>query len=171
MKTFFFALFSALIAVAAPAGAMTLQSPDIHPNATIPLRFVLNGFGCTGQDQTPTLTWSGVPKGAKALALTIFDPDAPTTVGFVHYLLLDIPATATSTANAKGAVSGLNDFGKTGYVGPCPPAGDKPHHYIFTLYALDAKMPFGPTTTYAFLRFGIRGHVLAQASFTALYGH
>jgi Raf kinase inhibitor-like YbhB/YbcL family protein len=152
------------------AWAMTLRSSDIRPNAMIAKRFIFNGFGCTGGNAQPTIAWSGVPKGAKALALTVYDPDAPTTVGFVHWLLLRIPPTAMSTGNLSGAVNGLTDFGEPGYHGPCPPPGDRPHRYIFTLYALDTDFPFTPTTTYAAFRFTIRGHVLARATLTGRYG-
>src|SRR5574341_1553734 len=100
-----------LLGLAAITSAMTVQSPDIKSNATIAKRFIFNGFGCTGENAQPTLTWSGVPKGTKALALAVFDPDAPTTVGFVHWLLLRIPPTATSTRGLSTAVNGLTDFG------------------------------------------------------------
>lgn len=159
-----------LLGVAAIASAMTVQSPDIKSNAMIAKRFIFNGFGCTGENAQPTLTWSGVPKGTKALALAVFDPDAPTTVGFVHWLLLRIPPTATSTRGLSTAVNGLTDFGEPGWHGPCPPPGDKPHRYIFTLYALNTDFPFTAQTTYAVFRFSIRGHILATATLTGRYG-
>jgi Raf kinase inhibitor-like YbhB/YbcL family protein len=171
MKAFVFLLVSAaLLCLVTIAGAMTLRSADIQSNATISKRFVFNSFGCTGENAQPSVAWSGVPKGTKALALAVFDPDAPTTVGFVHWLLLRIPPTATSTSDLSMAVNGLTDFGEPGYHGPCPPRGDKPHRYIFTLYALDTDFPFTQQTTYAAFRFTIRGHVLATASLTGRYG-
>jgi Raf kinase inhibitor-like YbhB/YbcL family protein len=149
---------------------MTLKSKDIRPAGMMAKKFIFNGFGCTGANAQPTLSWTGVPRGAKSLALSMYDPDAPTTVGFVHWLLLKIPPTATSTAGASNAVQALTDFGEGGYHGPCPPPGDRPHRYIFTLYALDTDFPFGEKTTYAAFRFTIRGHVLAQAMLTGRYG-
>jgi Raf kinase inhibitor-like YbhB/YbcL family protein len=160
-----------LLGLAATASAaLTLRSSDIRPTGMIAKRFIFNGFGCTGANAQPTLTWTGAPRGTKAFALAVFDPDAPTTVGFVHWLLLRIPPTVTSTANATTAVNGLTDFGEPGYHGPCPPPGDKPHRYIFTLYALDTDFPFTSTTTYAVFRFTIRGHVLASARLIGRYG-
>ena len=165
-----FATVSLVLGLAATASAMTLRSSDIQPNGMIAKRFIFNAFGCTGENAQPSVTWSGAPKGAKALALTVFDPDAPTTVGFVHWLLLRIPPTATSTTNLSTAVNGLTDFGEPGYHGPCPPPGDKPHRYIFTLYALDTDFPFTPQTTYAAFRFTIRRHVVATAALIGRYG-
>jgi hypothetical protein len=160
-----------LLGMAATASAaLTLRSADIRANAMVAKRFIFNGFGCTGANAQPTLTWTGAPRGTKALALAVFDPDAPTTVGFVHWLLLRIPPTVTSTAGATNAVNGLTDFGEPGYHGPCPPPGDKPHRYIFTLYALDTDFPFTPQTTYAAFRFTIRGHVLASSRLIGRYG-
>src|SRR5712692_4323320 len=112
------------LSVEATAAGMSLRSPDIKPNGMIAARYIFNGFGCTGENVQPTVTWSGVPKSAKALALTVFDPDAPTTVGFVHWVLVRIPPTAISTSGLSTAVNGLTDFGESGYHGPCPPPGD-----------------------------------------------
>ena len=170
MKKHLVAFVCAALALTGIAGAMTVSSPDIQPGATIAKHFVFNGFGCTGDNVQPRVEWQGVPAGAKALALTIWDPDAPTTVGWVHWLLLRISPQAASSADAASAVNGLTDFGKPGYGGPCPPPGDPPHHYIFTLYALDTDFPFTPQTTYAAFHFTIRGHVLATANFTGRYG-
>jgi len=158
-----------LLGLTATASAMTLRSADIRPNAMIGKRFVFNGFGCTGENAQPTIEWGGAPKNAKALALTVYDPDAPTTVGFVHWVLLRIPPTATSTNGLSTAVNALTDFGEPGYHGPCPPHGDKAHRYIFTLYALDTDFPFTATTTYAAFRFTIRGHVVATATLIGRY--
>lgn len=170
MKAVLFVIVGLVLGLTATAAAMTLRSSDIRPNGMIAKRFIFNSFGCTGENAQPSVAWSGVPTGAKALALTVFDPDAPTTVGFVHWLLLRIPPTATSTTNAPAAVNGLTDFGEPGYHGPCPPVGDKPHRYIFTLYALDTDFPFTPQTTYAAFRFTIRRHVLATATLIGRYG-
>ncbi len=157
------------IVLLAPATAMTLKSRDFAPGATIPQRFSFNGFGCKGANVAPHLAWSAVPRATKMLAVTMYDPDAPTGVGWVHWVLLNVPPGATSTDGLQ-ATSGLTDFGVSAYGGPCPPIGDKPHRYIFTLYALDTKFPFGRTTTYAAFQFTIRGHVLTQAKLVGRYG-
>ncbi len=170
VKAFTVVLVSLVLGGTAVAGAMTLKSSDIRSTGMIAKRFIFNGFGCTGENAQPSLSWSGVPKNAKALALAVYDPDAPTTVGFVHWLVLRIPPTATSTSDLSKAVNGLTDFGEGGYHGPCPPPGDKAHRYIFTLYALDTDFPFTDHTTYAAFRFTIRRHVLASATLTGHYG-
>ena len=170
MRASFFVIVCLVLGLTAAALAMTLRSSDIRPTGMIANRFIFNSFGCSGENAQPSVAWGGVPKGTKALALTVFDPDAPTSVGFVHWLLLRIPPTATSTSNVSTAVNGLTDFGEPGYHGPCPPSGDKPHRYIFTLYALDTDFPFTQQTTYAAFRFTIRRHVLATATLIGRYG-
>jgi Raf kinase inhibitor-like YbhB/YbcL family protein len=139
--------------------------------------------------------WSGVPAGTKSLALQVHDPDAPTGSGFWHWAVYDIPPGATSLARGAGnspaslpapAYGGQSDFQDTGatgvngnYGGPCPPAGDKPHRYVFTLYALamDSVTKAGgiPRTAtpavYSFvMNKGIGPGLLGKASFTATYG-
>ncbi len=165
-------LIASIMFAYAPADAMTLASPDFTNGDTIPVVFTFNGFGCTGQNHPPRLRWSDVPAGTKALALTVWDPDAPTSVGWVHWTLFRIPpsARALNGAPTAPAVSGRNDFGTTGYGGPCPPSGDNPHHFIFTLDALDSNLPLGKNSTYALYRFMRRGHVLASARLVGRYG-
>src|SRR5207342_1735754 len=134
----------------AQAASFTLSSPDLPGNA-FPAKFILNGFGCTGANTSPALVWSNVPAGTKSLALQVHDPDAPTGSGFWHWAVYDMPPTTTGLAQGAGnspgtlpagAYGGNTDFLDTGatgangnYGGPCPPQGDKPHRYVFTLYA------------------------------------
>jgi Raf kinase inhibitor-like YbhB/YbcL family protein len=124
-----------------------LMSPDFRPNGTIAMEQVFNGFGCSGQNLSPALGWSGVPEGTKSFALLVHDPDAPTGgAGWWHWLVVNIPASATQFRKDAGNADGSNlpfgcvqidtDFGGPGWGGPCPPVGDKPHRYNFTLYAL-----------------------------------
>jgi Raf kinase inhibitor-like YbhB/YbcL family protein len=178
----------------APAGGFALSSPDLV-SGSFDNKFVLNGFGCKGENVSPTLVWSGVPAGTKSLALQIHDLDAPTGAGFWHWAVYDIPAGTTSLAQGAGnnpaslpagAYGGNTDFMDTGatgvngnYGGPCPPTGDKPHHYVFTLYALAvdkvtaaAGIPkTGSPALYSFvLNKGIGPGLLGKASFTATYG-
>lgn len=162
----------ATMAGLAPASALTLSSPEVRDGGTAPGWMVFDGFGCTGANRPPALRWTAPPPGTKALALTMYDPDAPTTVGWVHWTVYRIPVAARSLSAAlpPGAVAGLTDFGKPGYGGPCPPVGDRPHHYHIELDALDADLPLGPTTTYAAYRFMSHGHVLASARMTLRYG-
>jgi len=178
----------------AQAASFALSSPDL-PGNVIPSTFVLNGFGCTGANASPALVWSNVPAGTKSLALQVHDPDAPTGSGFWHWAVYDIPPTATGlprgAGNAAaslpaGAYGGNTDFADTGatggngnYGGPCPPVGDRPHRYVFTLYALavDKVAAAGgiPTTgtaaLYSFvINKGVGPALLGKASFTATYG-
>ena len=105
------------------------------------------GFGCNGGNVSPELTWSGAPAGTKSFAVTMYDRDAPTGSGFWHWVVFNIPATVhelpKNAGDAKanlmppGAVQSRTDFGVPGYNGPCPPAGDKPHRYHITVFAVD----------------------------------
>jgi len=131
-----------------------------------------------GPNVSPDLSWDAPPAGTKSLALTCYDPDAPTTVGFVHWVLFNLPADLRSLpAGAgvpgkapRGSVSGLTDYGENGYGGMAPPPGDPAHRYQFTVYALDVPaLETGANTTYAKFRFLIRGHVLAQGTLTGKY--
>src|SRR3981081_985369 len=116
------------------------------------------GFGCDGGNQSPHLAWSGAPAGTKSFAVTCYDPDAPTGSGFWHWVVINIPPNVTELAldagNRKspklphGALQPRTDFGAPGYGGPCPPAGDHPHRYLFTAFAVSAdKLPVGAATS------------------------
>lgn len=130
-----------------------------------------------GQNRSPQLSWSGIPAGAKSLALTCWDPDAPTTVGFSHWVRVGMPPSLRQLAEGAGSergtwIDGITDWGEHGYGGMAPPEGDPPHHYVFTLYALDAEakqLGLDDHTTYAKLRFAVRGHVLASGTITGTY--
>ena len=182
LKVTALALFAAFLgAEAAAAQTMTLTSPDIVPGAKMADEQVFSGFGCTGGNISPALSWSGAPKDTKSFALSVYDPDAPTGSGFWHWVVFNISPDTTSLAKGagdpksdaapKGAIQGRTDFGVPGYGGPCPPKGDKPHHYIFTIYAVDVdKLDADPNTTAAVVGFNLHFHTLAKASLTALYG-
>ena len=159
-------------------GTLTVTSSIFRAGQTIPMSAVFDQFGCTGNNRSPDLSWSGAPAGTKSFAVTMYDPDAPTTVGFVHWVLFDIPPNVTSLpedAGAKsgagvGATQGFTDYGFSRYGGPCPPPGDPAHHYHLTVWALDLeKLGVDDTTTYAKFRFIIRGHVLAKGEIVGLY--
>ncbi|HET7584950.1 MAG TPA: YbhB/YbcL family Raf kinase inhibitor-like protein [Gemmatimonadaceae bacterium] len=174
--------FAALILGAAPSrAAFTITSTDVKDGGTISLKHVFNGMGCNGQNISPAIAWHDAPAGTKSFALTMYDPDAPTGSGWWHWVVYNIPATTTSLPAGAGdasknllpagAVQGHTDFGTTGYGGPCPPQGDKPHHYHFTVYALDVeKMDIPAQATAAYVGFNIHGHMLGKAELTALYG-
>ena len=172
----------------------TLSSPDLAGN-TFTARFILNGFGCTGENVSPALVWSNVPAGTRSLHLQIHDPDAPTGSGFWHWAVYNMPPSTTGLAQGAGnspatlppgAYGGNTDFFDTGatgangnYGGPCPPAGDAPHRYNFTLYALSVDQVevaggiprSGTAGLHSFvLNKGVGPALLGKASFTATYG-
>jgi Raf kinase inhibitor-like YbhB/YbcL family protein len=159
----------------------TLMSPDLKPDAPMPKSFEFNGFGCSGDNQSPVLRWSGAPQGTKSFAVTAYDPDAPTGSGWWHWCVVNIPATVTELPRDAGAEGDAKlpkgashvriDYGVKAWGGPCPPPGDKPHHYVFTVYALKTdKLELPPDATAALAGFMINGNALGKASFTALYG-
>jgi hypothetical protein len=174
---------AALTFTAAQAQTMTLTSPDIKDGGTIANQQVFKGFGCTGDNISPALSWSGAPANTKSFAVSIYDPDAPTGSGWWHWVVYNIPAGTTSLPKdagdpskglmPKGAVQSRTDFGSTGYGGPCPPPGDKPHHYRITVFALDVnQLPNakGDAASAALVGFDINFHTLAKATLTGLYG-
>jgi Raf kinase inhibitor-like YbhB/YbcL family protein len=162
------------------SNAFTLSSPDVPAGGTFSTAQVSNALGCTGGNTSPALNWANPPAGTQSFAVTIFDSDAPTGSGFWHWTVFNIPASARSLASnagvpgngtaPAGAVQGYTDFGKSGYGGPCPPEGDAPHHYTFTVYAL--KVPdlgLTPGAPGALVAFNAKGNALASASFQATY--
>lgn len=163
------------------AADFKLTSTDVAANSTITNKYVFKGFGCSGDNVSPALSWSGAPAGTQSFALTVYDPDAPTGSGWWHWVVINIPASATGLPQGVGTIDGKSlpagsqqvktDFGAAGYGGPCPPMGDKPHHYIFTVYALKVpKIEVGADATAAMAGFNIHGNKLGSATFTALYG-
>ena len=156
---------------------LKVHSQVVQEGKPIPTSAVYTGAG--GQNVSPDLSWDAPPAGTKSLAITCYDPDAPTTVGFSHWVMFDLPpdlrslpAGAGAPGKApKGAVLGFTDYGESAYGGMAPPPGDPPHRYHFTVWALDVpQLQSGPNTTYAKFRFLIRGHVLAQGVLTGLFG-
>ena len=167
-------------AMTANAQDFKLSSPDIAPGSTIAMTHVMNGFGCTGGGVSPALNWSGAPAGTKGFALTVYDPDAPTGSGFWHWVVANIPASATGlpagvSPDGKGLPAGAiqtrTDGGGTGYLGPCPPVGDKAHRYIFTLYALKTdKLDVNADASGALVGFNIHFAQIGSTSFQATFG-
>ncbi len=168
-------------ALAATAADFTLTSPSVAADSTIADKHVFSGFGCSGGNLSPALRWSGAPDKTQSLAVTVYDPDAPTGSGWWHWVVYDIPSRATGLGEGAGKENGMllpgaskqghTDFGKTGYGGPCPPVGDKPHRYVFTIYALKtATLDVPADATAALIGFMINANKIGQASFTATYG-
>ena len=172
-------LCSALVVGSAQAAeAFTLKGTDVRPGKMIPEVHVMDQFGCTGGNKSPQLSWQGAPKGAKSFVLTVYDPDAPTGSGFWHWVVYDIPPNVTElpegigngSALPAGAKEGRTDVGKPGYIGPCPPVGDKAHRYVFTVYALKVeKLEVPDDATAALIGFMTHGNQIGKTTFTALY--
>ena len=123
---------------------------------------------CEGRDTAPPLQWSGAPAGTKSLALIVDDPDAPDPkapkMTYVHWVLYDMPPTATGPTRAR---DGQNDWKREGYGGPCPPIGR--HRYFFKLYALDTMLGDLGSPTKPKLLDAMKGHVLEQAELVGTY--
>jgi Raf kinase inhibitor-like YbhB/YbcL family protein len=158
-----------------------LTSPDIKPGSMIARKFEFNGFGCSGQNKSPALKWSGAPKGTKSFVVTVYDPDAPTGSGWWHWTVVNIPAGVNELPPDAGAAGGANlpkgatqvrsDYGTAAWGGVCPPPGDKPHRYVFTVYALKTdKLDLPADATAALAGFMTKANAIGQASFTAKYG-
>jgi Raf kinase inhibitor-like YbhB/YbcL family protein len=172
---------SMLALAVASAAEFTLTSTDIKSGATLSNDQVFNSFGCSGKNLSPQLSWSGASANTQSYAITVYDPDAPTGSGWWHWLAINIPASVTSLARGAGTADGKalpagtqqvrTDFGSPGFGGACPPTGDKPHRYIFTVYALKvSKLEIPADATAAYAGYNIMGNKLGSATFTAYYG-
>ncbi len=159
----------------APA-SIEVKLGGLEAGGRVPAESVFRGFGCEGENRSPQIAWSKV-EGAKSYALILHDPDAPTGVGFFHWVVLDLPPSATSlplgaslATMPEGAIEASTDFGAVGYGGPCPPTGHGPHRYEFTVYALDVpSLGLDRTATGALARFALAGHTIALGRALAVY--
>jgi Raf kinase inhibitor-like YbhB/YbcL family protein len=154
------------------AMAMTLTSSAFKPDGQIPSKYT-----CEGEDVSPPLAWTGVPKGTKSLILIIDDPDAPDPKApqrvWVHWVLYNVPPdvkglpeNASKAGLPQGTAVGLNDFKKTAYGGPCPPIGR--HRYFHKLYALDTTLDLRRATKDE-IELAMKGHRLADAELIGTY--
>ena len=169
----------AAVTSAQTPAALTVTSPTIKANETVPVDHTADG-----KNYSPAINWSGAPANTKQFALIYDDPDVafgnpPQT--FVHWVVYKIPGTATglppelpmdavltSPPEIAGTIQGLSGFKRTGYRGPAPPAG-KPHHYTWTVYALDAELPLEPGLNRNQLLEAMKGHIIGQGSLVAIY--
>ena len=152
---------------------LTITSTAFAPEGAIPSLYT-----CEGKDISPPLAWNGAPAATKSFALIVDDPDAPDPAApkmtWVHWVLYDIPAAATGVPEAvqasalpPGTREGVNDWGRTGFGGLCPPIGR--HRYFHKLYALDAVLPDLKHPKKAALERAMHGHILAQAVLIGTY--
>lgn len=160
---------------------MQLDSNDFADGDYLAAAHILSddyGFGCAGGNQSPHLAWSGAPEGTESFALTCYDPDAPTGSGFWHWVVVNLPADVTNLPTGAGSTGGVmpagalqtrTDFGAPGYGGPCPPEGDHPHRYIFTVHAVDKTLAVESDTSAAVVGFNLHFSTLARATLMGLY--
>lgn len=164
------------------AGAEPFQVnvAGLKANDVVPARFVYNHAGCSGDNLSPQISWSGVPASAKTLALVVWDQDAPVSGGFYHWLILNLPAGSKGLTEGAGNVSNhqappgssqlVNDWGEPGYGGPCPP-GHSRHRYHFILYALRGdQLPVTPRTKIAEAAAQIKQAAIASTEVVLVYG-
>jgi Raf kinase inhibitor-like YbhB/YbcL family protein len=158
-----------------------LSSPSFRDGAKLPKKFAganPTNKNCDGQNISPALNWSNAPATTKSFAITFQDTTGRAPLGVIHWLAYDIPATKTGLkegeANApssefKGGKSTVN---QEVYFGPCPPLGDKPHPYIFTLIATDlAPGTLTAGMTRDELGAALQGHVVGATGLITRYGH
>lgn len=174
-------IISALLITASAslfADNFTLKSDDLLGQLTKTQEF--SGFGCDGKNISPQLHWSDAPKGTKSFAVTLYDPDAPTGSGWWHWVVLNIPSSTTSLPTDFGNIAKshntkilqtVTDFGSAGFGGACPPKGDRPHRYMFTVHALDVDhLDLDAKSSPALVGYMINAHSLGKATILSYYG-
>lgn len=178
MKTLYVIAVGLMLTLTAKAQTFTLKSSDLQGQAT--QKQVYNGFGCTGSNVSPQLTWENAPEGTKSFAVIMYDPDAPSGRGWTHWVAFDIPANTKEIKTGSGdpikttlpkeVIQSITDYGAYGYGGPCPPEGDKPHKYEITVFALKtAKLGLDKNTNPSIVGFYINANTLAKATLTTYY--
>ncbi len=172
----------ALCSLSAHADEFRLDSSEIKTGVPLAQSYVFNSFGCEGENRSPSLKWSGAPKGTKSFAITAFDPDAPSGSGWWHWTVVNIPvgvhaliADAGNQNGSKlppGAVHGRNDYGYAGFGGACPPKGSKPHNYHFRVWALKVDhLPIDSNASGALVGFMLNANKLATAEIVPVYSY
>lgn len=165
----------ACLATAAYASDFALHVEGADAQGRLAPRYSYDHFGCSGDNIAPALRWNAPPAGTRSFAVTVFDPDAPTGSGFWHWMVVDVPASARGLPEG-GALPNpgraiRNDYGDKAWGGPCPPSGDRPHHYVFTVYALDVPAVGAPAdASPALTGFMLHNHVLGKAQRTLTFG-
>ena len=168
----FLSVLLAGLLLSGEAFGLELKSSAFNEGDTISLKYTGKG-----ENISPPLSWSDVPKGTKSFVLIMDDPDAPMG-SWIHWVAYDIPSTVTGLGEGilqdallpDGTKQGINSFRWTGYGGPNPPPG-KPHRYVFSLYAVDIVLEgIPPAANKGIVLRAIQGHVLGMASLMGTFG-
>jgi Raf kinase inhibitor-like YbhB/YbcL family protein len=165
---------------AAGAEAFQVNVAGLKVNDVVPARFVYNHAGCSGENVSPEISWSGVPASAKSLAIVVWDQDAPVSGGFYHWVIVNLPVETKKLAEGAGNVTNhkapngsiqlFNDWGEAGYGGPCPP-GNSRHRYHFIVYALSAQqLPITAKSKISEATAAIKKSTVASAEQVLVYG-
>jgi len=170
---------SLLLSASVFAESLQLTSKDIVHGEFMGKAQEFTGFGCSGGNTSPQLSWSGAPEGTEAYALFAYDPDAPTGSGWWHWQVINISKDTTSLAAGAGDLSHhlmpkdvvniSNDYGFKGFGGACPPEGHGVHRYQFTLYALSKRLALPKGASAALAGYMVNAHSLASSTIEALY--
>ncbi|ATC96773.1 YbhB/YbcL family Raf kinase inhibitor-like protein [Pseudoalteromonas tunicata] len=182
MRTSFIStvLVSLSLSLPAMADVFTLSSQDIATGKLMAKTHEFNGFGCSGDDLSPHLTWSNVPEGTKSFAITAYDPDAPTGSGWWHWQVVNIAKDVRALPRGAGSVKSTllgenahqvgNDYGVKAFGGACPPIGHGVHHYRFTIHALSVeKLDLPSDASGALAGYMINANTIASSTIEALY--
>jgi Raf kinase inhibitor-like YbhB/YbcL family protein len=166
---------------AAGAEPFQVNVAGLKPNDAVPARFVYNHAGCSGENLSPEISWTGTPAAAKSLAIAVWDQDAPVSGGFYHWLIFNIPIATQKLVEGAGNVSShkapsgsvqvFNDWGESGYGGPCPP-GHNQHRYHFILYALNIpQLPVTAKSRVSDVNAAIKKSIVGSVEEVLVYGH
>jgi Raf kinase inhibitor-like YbhB/YbcL family protein len=140
--------------------SMKLSSTAFKDGGTIPTRYT-----CSGKELSPPLEWSGVPKGAVELTLLVEDPDAD---NFVHWQMLGLPPAAIGIDEGPASAPAGGDGGD--WTGPCPPEGDDPHRYVFSIYATDKRLGLDDEASIDDVHEALGKHAIARGTLTGRFG-
>ncbi len=174
-KRMFFIL---LLGITAPLHAQGFYLVSADIKGQLSTNQVFNSFGCTGKNISPHLSWGNAPAGTKSFAITMYDPDAPTGSGWWHWVVFNINKSvdtlktgASNDSMPAGAIESTTSYASYGFGGACPPKGNKPHRYIFTVFALDIeKIEQNADARPELIGFFLNKHAIAKASIMAYYG-